>query len=163
MPRTVDLTAVPYGLDPERVEWVETTLAGLSTEQKVGQLFFNLFHLGQDTFSGNVAGNDEILATYGIGGARYHGGSAAQVQGLINSLQAATSIPLLVAANCEAGGNGACDDGTYIATGAQCDAAKTDDVPYRTGLVSGRESGPLGVNVIFATASSVSRQRCDRP
>ena len=150
MPRTVDLRAVPYELDGERLDWVETTLASLTLEQKVGQLFFNLFHFGEDTFSGNVGTNEEILARYGIGGARYHGGSAVQVQSLLNSLQAASSIPLLVAANCESGGNGACGDGTYIATGAQCDAAKTDDVPYRTGLVSGRESGPLGVNVIFA-------------
>jgi beta-N-acetylhexosaminidase len=150
MPRTVDLTAVPYTLDADRVEWVETTLAGLTLEQKVGQLFFNLFHFGEDTFSGNAATNEEILARYGIGGARYHGGSASQVQSLVNSLQAASSIPLLVAANCEAGGNGASADGTYIASGAQCDAAKSDDVSYHMGLVSGRESGPLGVNVIFA-------------
>ncbi len=150
MPRTVDLRAVPYQLAADRIDWVETTLGGLTLEQKVGQLFFNLFHLGEDTFSGNVGSNEEILARYGIGGARYHGGSATQVQGLLNSLQAASGIPLLVAANCEAGGNGACADGTYIASGAQCDATKSDDVPYRTGLVSGRESGPLGVNVIFA-------------
>jgi beta-N-acetylhexosaminidase len=150
MPRTVDLRAIPYELDADRVDWVETTLAGLTLEQKVGQLFFNLFHLGEDTFSGNVGSNAEMLETYGIGGARYHGGSAAEVQSLVNSLQATSRIPLLVAANCESGGNGACGDGTYIATGAQCDAAKSDDVPYRTGLVSGRESGALGVNVIFA-------------
>ena len=150
MPRTVDLRAVPYELDADRLDWVETTLAGLTLEQKVGQLFFNLFHFGEDTFSGNVGSNADILAAYGIGGARYHGGSGTEVQGLINSLQAASPIPLLVAANCESGGNGACNDGTYIATGAQCDAAKNDAVPYRTGLVSGRESGPLGVNVIFA-------------
>ena len=150
MSPTVDLRAIPYELDDDRVDWVETTIAGLTLEQKVGQLFFNLFHFGQDTFSANVGSNEEILATYGIGGARYHGGKAAQVQELLNSLQSASTIPLLIAANCESGGNGACAEGTYIATGAQCDAARSDDVSYRTGLVSGRESGPLGVNVIFA-------------
>lgn len=150
MPTTVDLRAVPYSLDDARIAWVEETLAGLTLEQKVGQLFVNLFHFGEDTFSGNVGSNAEILEKYGIGGARYHGGTAAQVQELINSLQATSRIPLLVAANCESGGNGACTDGTYIATGAQCDAARSDEVSYRTGLVSGREAGPLGVNVIFA-------------
>lgn len=150
MSPTVDLRAVPYTLDDDAVTWVESTLATLSLEQKVGQLFVNLFHFGEDTFSGNVGSNEEILATYGIGGARYHGGTAEQVQSLINSLQASTRIPLLVAANCESGGNGASSTGTYIATGAQCDASKSDEVSYRTGLVSGRESGPLGVNVIFA-------------
>jgi beta-N-acetylhexosaminidase len=150
MGKTVDLRSVPYQLDDAQLGWVENTLAGLSDEEKVGQLFFNLFHFGADTFSGNDMTNPEILATYHIGGARYHGGTAAQVQGLLNSLQASSKIPLLIAANCESGGNGCCSEGTYIATGAQCDAARDEEVPFRTGLVSAREAGALGVNVNFA-------------
>ncbi|MCA0293785.1 MAG: glycosyl hydrolase [Actinobacteria bacterium] len=155
MSTTVDLSALPYLLDASQRGWVEETLAGMSDEEKVGQLFFNLFHFGTDTFGGNDLTNDEILARYHIGGARYHGGSAAQVQELLNSLQASSKIPLLIAANCESGGNGACAEGTYIATGAQCDAARGDavraeEVPFRTGLVSAREAGVLGVNVNFA-------------
>lgn len=150
MPETVDLRALPYALDDEQHAWVEQTLAGLEVEEKVGQLFFNLFHFGADAFSGNNLTNAEIMAKYHIGGARYHGGSSAQVQDLLNSLQADSKIPLLIAANCESGGNGCCSDGTYIATGAQCDAARNEEVPFRTGLVSGREAAALGVNVHFA-------------
>ena len=150
MPTTVDLNAVPYQLDEGQLGWVEETLAGMTVEEKVGQLFVHLFHFGADVFSGTELSNTEILTKYHIGGARYHGGTAAQVQGLINSLQASSRIPLLVAANCDSGGNGACTDGTYIATGAQCDAARSEDVPFRTGLVSAREAGALGVNVNFA-------------
>lgn len=150
MGQTVDLRAIPYQLDDEQFGWVEQTLAGLSDEEKVGQLFVHLFHFGADTFSGNDLTNAEILAKYHIGGARYHGGTAAKVQELINSLQTASKIPLLVAANCDSGGNGACTDGTYIATGAQCDAARSEEVPFRTGLVSAREASALGVNVNFA-------------
>jgi len=150
MGQTVDLRAIPYQLDDEQFGWVEQTLSGLSDEEKVGQLFVHLFHFGADTFSGNDLTNAEILAKYHIGGARYHGGTAAKVQELINSLQTASKIPLLVAANCDSGGNGACTDGTYIATGAQCDAARSEEVPFRTGLVSAREASALGVNVNFA-------------
>lgn len=150
MAKIVDLRAVPYELDGERISWVEETLADMTDEEKVGQLFFNLFHFGADAFSGNEFTNEQILAKYHIGGARYHGGSGEQVQGLLNSLQAATKIPLLIAANCESGGNGCCNEGTYIATGAQCDASRSEEVPFRTGLVSGREAGALGVNVNFA-------------
>lgn len=146
----VDLTAAPYHLDRSRLAWVEQTLASLSTEQKVGQLFFNLFHHGADTFSGTDLSSAEILRRFHVGAARYHGGTAEQVQDLINDLQREAPIPLLVAANCEAGGNGASSDGTYIASGAQCDAARDDEVPYRTGLVSAREAVPLGVNVTFS-------------
>ncbi len=38
-----------------------------------------------------------------------------KVQKLINELQKDSKIPLLVAANCDAGGNGAVNDGTYVA------------------------------------------------
>ncbi len=93
MPELVDLTASPYGLDPSQVAWVEETLAGMTDEEKVGQVFVNLFHFGADMFSGNDLTNAEILAKYHIGGARYHGGDSAKVQGLLNQLQADSTDP----------------------------------------------------------------------
>ena len=54
MPRTVDLTAKPYNLDVDQIRWVEDTLSRLTLEQKVGQLFVNLFFFGADEFSGNA-------------------------------------------------------------------------------------------------------------
>lgn len=149
MGKVVDLTAMPYNLDQSQIDWVENTLADLSVEEKVGQMFVCLFHFGADSFSGNAFTNEQILEKFHIGGARYHGGEAAQVQGLLNSLQTASKIPLLIAANCDSGGNGACTDGTYIASGAQCDASKDTSVAFNAGLVSAREAGALGVNVNF--------------
>ena len=149
MSKQVDLTAKPYHLSAAQIAWVEETLAGMSDKEKVGQLFFNLFHFGGDSFSGNELTNKEILAKYHIGGARYHGGTSAEVQALLNELQANSKIPLLVAANPEAGGNGACNDGTYIASGAQVEAAGDTAVAYNVGLVSARETSALGVNVTF--------------
>ena len=149
MPTLVDLTATPYGLDPSQIDWVEQTLAGMTDEEKVGQVFVNLFHFGADMFSGNTLTNAEILAKYHIGGARYHGGESAKVQALLNQLQADSRIPLLIAANCDSGGNGACSDGTYIASGAQCEASGDPTVAYNAGLVSAREATALGVNVNF--------------
>lgn len=149
MPQRVDLSAVPYQLDNSQQEWVESTLADMSTEEKVGQLFVSLFHFGADAFSGNDLTNAEILAKYHIGGARYHGGDSVKVQGLLNELQTDSAIPLLVAANCDSGGNGACSDGTYIASGAQSEASGDEQVAYNAGLVSGREAAALGVNLNF--------------
>jgi beta-N-acetylhexosaminidase len=149
MPRTVDLTAKPYNLNADQVRWVEDTLSQLTLEQKVGQLFFNLFFFGADEYSGNELSNSEILEKFHIGGARYQGGNSRQVQKLLNELQEASDIPLLVAANCDSGGNGACTDGTYIASGAQCEASRDETVAYNAGLVSAREESALGVNVNF--------------
>ena len=39
----VDLKAKPYYLDDQQIEWVENTLSQLTDEEKIGQLFFNLF------------------------------------------------------------------------------------------------------------------------
>jgi beta-N-acetylhexosaminidase len=145
----VDLTASPYDLDTEQVQWVEDTLERLTPEQKVGQLFVNLFFFGGDTFSGNNLSNDEIVKEFGIGGARYQDGDSTQVQDLLNALQRVSAIPLLVAANCDAGGNGASGDGTYIASGAQADASGDEQVAYDAGYVSAREAKALGVNLNF--------------
>ncbi|MFN2156629.1 MAG: glycoside hydrolase family 3 N-terminal domain-containing protein, partial [Anaerolineae bacterium] len=149
MGKLVNLSAVPYSLSAEQIQWVEDTIAGMSDEEKVGQLFINLFHLGADTFSGNALTNRQILEKYHIGGARFHGGKSKPVQALLNQLQTDSKIPLLIAANCDAGGNGACSDGTYIASGAQVEATRDTTVAYNVGLVSGREASALGVNVNF--------------
>ena len=146
----VNLKAKPYNLTETQIEWVETTLQSLSDEEKIGQLFFNLFSLEQEgDFNDHQLTNQDILKQYHIGGARYQGGNKAEVQALLNDLQSHSKIPLLVAANCDAGGNGACNDGTYIASAAQCEAAKDTKVAYHAGYVSGREAHALGVNVNF--------------
>lgn len=75
MPKTVDLRQKPYQLDDQQVALVEDTLAGLSLaglsdEEKIGQLFVNLFFFGEDAFRSNQLSNKYILANYHIGGAR---------------------------------------------------------------------------------------------
>ena len=38
----VDLKARPYYLSDEDIHWVQETIGGMSAEEKVGQLFFQL-------------------------------------------------------------------------------------------------------------------------
>lgn len=61
MGKLVDLTAKPYNLSWEQIQWVEDTIAGMSDEEKCGQLFTNLFFFGKDMFSGNDLTNKQIL------------------------------------------------------------------------------------------------------
>ena len=112
MAKLVDLTKKPYNLNADQIKWVEDTIASMTDEEKVGQLFVNLFFPGSDEFSGNEFTNQEIVEKFHIGGARYKGQDSVQVQGLLNELQSASKIPLLVAANCDSGGDGATNDGT---------------------------------------------------
>ena len=61
MAKLVDLSKKPYYLDKDQIEWVEKTIESMSDEEKVGQLFTNLFFFGGDAFSGNNLTNEEIL------------------------------------------------------------------------------------------------------
>ena len=103
MPKLVDLKAKPYNLSDKQVAWVNETIAGMTDEEKIGQLFTNLFFFGNDAFSGNDFTNQEIVEKFHIGGARYHGNSKEDIQDLLNELQSMSKIPLLVAANCDSG------------------------------------------------------------
>lgn len=149
MGKLVDLSKKPYNLDAKKIEWVENIINSMTDEEKIGQLFFNLFSLEDGKFTETDLTNKEIIEKYHIGGARYQGGNKKEVSKLINDLQAYSKIPLLVAANCDSGGNGACSDGTYIASGAQCEASGDLEVSYNAGYVSGVEEEALGINVNF--------------
>jgi beta-N-acetylhexosaminidase len=38
----VDLHKKPYFLDDEGIRWVQDTIAGMTVEEKIGQLFVNM-------------------------------------------------------------------------------------------------------------------------
>ncbi|TDL38323.1 glycoside hydrolase family 3 protein [Macrococcoides bohemicum] len=94
----VDLKAKPYHLNDNQIQWVEQTLADLTDEEKIGQLFFNLFLLNGKDYNNTNLTNQDILKQYHIGGARYEGGTKEDVQKLLNELQQHSKVPVLVAA-----------------------------------------------------------------
>ena len=62
----VDLRAKPYYLSDSDIAWVENTIADMTAEEKVGQLFWQL-----------TAGNSEeylqeLMEKYHLGGCRYN-------------------------------------------------------------------------------------------
>lgn len=139
----VNLKEKPFYLSDEDIAWVENTISGMTIEEKIGQLFINLF------VDLNPEKAQELIDKYHIGGARYMGAKSETVYDLISNIQKASTIPMLVAANCDSGGNGACKDGTYIASAAAVDASGSEKVAYNAGYVSGYEATALGVNWNF--------------
>lgn len=97
----VDLTKLPYNLSESDIEWVEDTINKMTDEEKIGQLFFHFF----DNFDKKYI--KEIIDKYHIGGLRYLTDKGSVLQNFINYAQTESDIPLFVAANCDAGGNGA--------------------------------------------------------
>lgn len=150
----VDLTTKPYNLDAE-VKWVKDTITGMSIEEKIGQLFINMGSERTEEYLTGVLNNC-------IGGVRYNPGMAEEVYEQNKILQENSKIPLLIAANTEAGGNGACKDGTYVGVEVKIAATNDTKYAYEMGRVSGVEAAAIGCNWSFAqswtsTATGVTR------
>ncbi|WP_306912570.1 gluconokinase, GntK/IdnK-type [Arthrobacter sp. B3I9] len=140
----VDLQAAPFNLDDAAVAWVESTIASMSLEEKIGQLFIN----HNNDYSPEYL--DGVLENFHVGGMRYRPGPAAAVQEHIRYAQSKTRIPLLVASNPEMGGAGSCDDGTFVSTHLQAGSHPDKSIARQMGQVAGVETAALGCNWAFA-------------
>ena len=149
--KLVNLKAKPFYLSNEDIEWVESTIAGMTTEEKIGQLFIGHFH------DLNLEHASEIIEKYHFGGARYKDANTTkkEVYDFLKHLQTESKLPLLIAANCDNGGDGCCGDGTYVATAAAVEASGSEKVAYNVGYVSGREEEAIGVNWNFDPCSDI--------
>ena len=120
-----DLTAAPYELDDDAIAWVRSTIDAMDLDEKVGQLFINLNNRFDDEFV------NRIVDRYHPGGMRYNHTDSASIQAHIRQAQARSKVPLLVASNIEAGGNGASNDGTLVATPLQTASTPDTGPPTR--------------------------------
>lgn len=147
----VDLTSKPFHLDERAVHWVRETIAVMTLEEKVGQLFVNL------NVSFDEAYLDTVVSRYRVGGIRYRGAGSGDIQQHVRYAQSRAAIPLLVASNPEMGGFGSCDDGTLVSTHLQAGSHPDADIAYRMGQVAGREIAALGCNWAFAPIVDIHR------
>lgn len=145
----VDLKAKPYCLSDEDIAWVHSTIANMTDEEKVGQLFFD--HDAQTS--------DEDLRKkldrFHIGGYRYNGITCAQVQHQVNVLQEHAKIPLFVACNTETGGAGTGVDGTYIGKGLKIGATNDPKYAYEMARMGNEEAACMGNNMAFAPVCDI--------
>lgn len=140
----VNLTKKPYNLSKVQVDFVGKTVASMSTDAKIGQLFFVI---GQDEGKTDL---QKFVKKFQPGGIMYRPDKAQKLQREIAVSQKASKIPLLIAANLEAGGNGLITGGTWF--GRPLQIAATDDAQnaYNLGAVSGYEAKQVGGNMSFA-------------
>ncbi len=145
----VDLRAKPFFLTDEDVKWVEDTIASMTLEEKVGQLFVQMRRsLDPDDIR-------RTLDSYHQGGLRWQGGDRKQVYEQNKTYQEASRIPLLIAANCDNGGDGCLSDGTFVATAAEAAAGGGTQTAYDMGYVAGREASSVGVNWMFNPCADI--------
>ncbi|MEY8461907.1 glycoside hydrolase family 3 protein [Streptococcus merionis] len=151
MTHLVDLKKMPYNLDDEAINWVEETLASMSLEEKIGQLFVNMGASRTEEYL------TEMVDKYHIGAVRYNPGTAEEVYDQNWILQTKSKVPLLIAANTEAGGNGACTDGTEVGKEVKIGATDNRRYAYEMGRVSGVEAAAIGCNWSFAPIVDLNR------
>ena len=147
----VNLKLKPYNLDEESIKWVEDTIANMTMEEKIGQLFVNMGASREEDYL------KSILDSYHIGAVRYNAAKAEEVYEQNRILQENSKIPLLIAANTEMGGNGACTDGTYVGMEVKVAATQDPHYAYELGRISGVEAAAIGCNWSFAPIVDINR------
>lgn len=151
MTNKVDLRKKPYNLDEEAISWVEETISSMSLEEKIGQLFVNMGSSREKSYLSSMVNN------YHIGAVRYNPGTSEEVYDQNYTLQTESKIPLLIAANTEAGGNGACTDGTEVGVEVKIGATGNSKYAYELGRISGVEASAIGCNWSFAPIVDINK------
>lgn len=146
----VNLKAEPFHLSRADRRWVQDTIASMSDEEKVGQLFFAI------TASYDESYLKELVDTYHVGGCRYNSAPGQAVRRHNEILQQASKLPLFIAANTEAGGSDACADGTYIGSGIKIGAAGQREYAYELGKMANEEASAVGCNMAFAPVCDIA-------
>ena len=145
----VDMKANPFYLSDEDCKWVEDTIAGMTLDEKIGQLFFNM---------GSSRDEEYLKMTvnkYHIGGIQYNPGTADEVHEQNRILQENSKIPLIIACNTENGGDGSCVDGTTIGSQTKIGATRNVQYAYNLGYMSNKEAAAIGCNLSFAPVSDI--------
>ncbi len=145
----VNLKDKPFCLSDEAASWVESTIASMTLDEKVGQLFVQM----RKSLDEKVV--KDTLDRYHQGGLRWQGGDRQQVYNQNKMYQDNSRIPLLIAANCDNGGDGCLSEGTFVATAAEAAAGPGVQTAYDIGYVAGREASSVGVNWMFNPCADI--------
>ncbi len=146
----VNLKAMPYNLCDEDIAWVEQTIAAMTPEEKVGQLFWQL-----------GAGNSEeyyreLMEKYHLGGCRYNGMPGKMVLQQNRTFQKYAKVPVFIACNPEQGGSGVCSDGTYVAPQVMIGATGNPEYARAMGRISGAQIKATGCNMAFSPVVDIT-------
>ena len=145
------LNKKPFFLSEEDIAWVEKTKAGMTLEEKIGQLFVPIGYSGEAEYL------DGVMLSHHIGGIMYRCGQAEEMQETHRYLQEHSKIPLLIGANLEDGGCGIAVNGTRYGKQMQIAATGDETGAYRLGKVSCSEGAAVGCNWAFAPVVDIDR------
>lgn len=154
---------------PRAISWAESTLAGMTLREKVGQLMMP-FVLGNFAPEGTETHDRivDVIEQEGVGGVIMSVGSPSEVAVKLNDLQGHSKYPLLVAADLETGAGfrfrGAVHIPTNIALGGATafpslmafGATGDPRYAYELGRITALEARAMGVHIPFAPVLDVN-------
>lgn len=155
--------ALALALSAEAAAWVDKTLAGLSLEKKIAQIVCS------DVAGGYIADDDPRLARWltlardnGLGMFVFYGGTPRDLAHLLNRLQKAAEIPLLISADFEGGPGQQVTGASEYPANMAFAAARSEDLMYRAASTAAVEGRAMGVHLTYTPVVDIA-WRPDNP
>jgi len=144
-------------LSDEAAEWATSTLAGLSLERKIAQI------VTADIAGGYIPDGDPRLERWlalardhGLGMFVLYGGTPRDVAHLLNRLQQAAEIPLLISADFEGGPGQQVVGASEYPANMGFAAADDEDLMYRAAAAAAVEGRAMGVHLTYTPVCDIA-------
>lgn len=154
----MNLKSKPFYLEEEAVFWVENTLQKMTVDEKIAQLFC------LDIRKGTDAEFEEMFNAFGgiPGGVLYRAMPLETAHAFSSKVQSKASIPALIVANLEKGGNGIVKEGTAFASPMGVAATDDDEMVRKMARVCAREAKTVGANWTYSPVIDIDFE-CHNP
>lgn len=137
--------------------WVDKTIAGLTLEKRIAQL------VTADIAGGYIPDDDPRLARWtalvrdhGLGMVVFYGGTPRDVASVLNRLQKAAAIPLLVSADFEGGPGQQVTGASEYPANMAFAAAGDEDLMYRAAAAAAVEGRAMGVHLTYTPVCDIA-------
>ena len=151
----VPKTGLGFGAAESR--WVASTLAGMTLEEKIGQLIgcrYTGAFFPED--SDALASLKDLIVRSKIGGLAIFLGDAYETAHLNNELQSLARVPLLIGSDFERGAGTQITGATLYPTLMAVGATGSEEIAYQMGRATAEEGRALGVHMTYAPVVDVN-------
>lgn len=149
---TRDTVTTGQPLRPVDTAWVESTLASMSLDKKIGQMIMPGYL--------NDSAAQSLIQVYHVGGFIFQGNNntAPAVQSATNYLQSISPTPLLFSTDCEAGLGARFTDATRFPLNMGDASAGDLDLIRKQGAITARECRAVGIQIGFGPVLDVNTE-----
>ncbi|GAB3180762.1 glycoside hydrolase family 3 N-terminal domain-containing protein [Telluribacter humicola] len=145
--------AGPVHVLPE-AKWVDSTLATLSLDEKIGQFFMVAAFSNRNEYENRYV--EKLVRDYHLGGLIFFQGGPYRQAVLTNRFQAQSKVPLFIGIDGEWGLGMRLDSTIEFPRQMVLGAIKNDELVYRMGDEIGKHCRRLGIHINFAPVSDVN-------